>query len=342
MGTADSSPIAEAIGTVVAGSNLDEDRAYGVANQIMQGEATPVQIGALLIGLRMKGETVDEITGFARAMRDKVDRVPVAADTVVDTCGTGGDSRGTFNISTVAAFVAAGAGVQVAKHGNRSVSSKCGSSELLDELGVPGQQGPAEAHQSLDKYGIAFLFAPLYHKATRHAVGPRREIGVRSIFNAVGPLTNPAGARRQVLGVYDGALTEPLAKVLGRLGSTHCMVVHGNDGLDEITLTAPTRVSELKDGAVRTFELDPAELGFEPRTIEDLAGGDPTENARIAREVLAGKPGAAREICILNAGAAVYVAGLAPTLAEGVARATDSIDSGNAQAKLDALVGGDA
>ncbi|MCP3980704.1 MAG: anthranilate phosphoribosyltransferase [bacterium] len=335
--TRDATTVATAVGEVVLRRDLSESRAYDVASAIMEGLATPAQIAALLIGLRMKGETVEEIAGFVRAMRDKVDRVPVAAESVVDTCGTGGDGLGTFNISTVVAFVAAGAGCRVAKHGNRSVSSKCGSSEVLEALGVEPEVGPEEAARSIEEIGISFLFAPRYHQATRHAVGPRREIGVRSIFNIIGPLTNPALAERQLMGIFKPELTEPACRVLQRLGSTHCMVVHGSDGLDELTLSGPTRVSELRDGAVASYDLDPRELGFELRATSDYRGGDPATNARIALEILEGREGAPRDIVLLNAGAVCYVSGLAPDVAGGVELAREALDSGAALAKLEAL-----
>ncbi len=331
--------IRQAIADVVAGRDLAEDRAHAVAGSMMTGEATPAQIAALLVALRMKGETVDEITGFARAMREKARTIPGDTDGVIDTCGTGGDGSGTFNISTVSAFVVAGAGVAVAKHGNRSVSSKCGSAELLEQLGVPVDADADQAARNLKTAGFAFLFAPLYHEATRHAVGPRREIGVRSLFNLVGPLTNPAGARRQLMGVFDGAFTEPLAQVLGRLGSVHCMVVHGSDGLDEITLSGPTLVSEFRDGTLRSYDLDPREFGFELRGLDEVQGATPSTNARIAEEILAGEPGAPREIVLLNAGAAIHVGGAAASIAEGIAAARRSIDSGAALRRLRILQG---
>ncbi len=338
--TRDRTAVEDAIRVLAGGRNLEEKQAYAVACSIMEDAASPAQIGALLVALRMKGETVAEITGFARAMREKADRVPVDADSVVDTCGTGGDGMGTFNVSTACAFVAAGAGVRVAKHGNRSVSGRCGSADVLEALGVNGHPGPEEAAGCIDRLGLAFLFAPLYHKATRHAVAPRREIGVRSIFNIVGPLTNPAGARRQLVGVYDASLTEPAANVLRRLGSIHCMVVHGSDGLDEITLGGTTQVSELRNGRVRTYQLEPRDLGFRRRSSDEVRGGDAAANARIIRRVLEGEEGARREIVLLNASAVIYVAGCVDSLAAGVEAATRSIDSGQALARLCDLING--
>ncbi len=331
-----SAAVRDAIRDAVDGRDLDAARARAVAGAIMEGRATQAQIAGLLVALRMKGETVDEIAGFARAMRERATVVDRGGLDVVDTCGTGGDALGTFNVSTVCAFVVAGAGVPVAKHGNRSVSSRCGSAEVLEALGVGIDAGPREAARRLQETGLAFLFAPNYHRATRHAVGPRREVGTRSIFNLVGPLTNPAGARRQLMGVFRGDLTEDLAQVLRRLGSERALVVHGEDGLDEISIAAATRVSELRDGAVRTYTLTPESLGLSRATLDDVRGGGPATNARIALEILAGEPGPARDLVLLNAGAAIYVGGGAPTIAAGLARAERSIDGGAARAALEA------
>jgi anthranilate phosphoribosyltransferase len=329
--------IRAAIKELAARRDLDESEAYAVADAIMQGLVTPAQIAALLVALRMKGETASEITGFARAMRRHARRVCVDSESLVDTCGTGGDASGTFNISTTCAFVAAGAGVRIAKHGNRSVTSRCGSAELLEALGVSDKGEPEAAQRSIEETGIAFLFAPLYHGATRHAVGPRREIAIRSIFNIVGPLTNPAATKRQLMGVFDPTLTETLARVLQRLGSTHCMVVHGEDGLDEITLGGRTRISELRNDTIRTFDLDPNDLGFERRSLDEVRGGDPEENAAITLEVLKGRSGAPREIVLLNSGAAIYVAGVAESIQAGVEAARQSIDTGQALERLETL-----
>jgi anthranilate phosphoribosyltransferase len=331
--------IIEAIKRVVAGESLTEDAAAGVAGKIMAGGASDAQIAALLIALRLKGESVDEIVGFARAMRGGAASIPLKSPDVIDTCGTGGDGIGTFNISTVAAFVAAGAGCKVAKHGNRSSSSRSGSADVLEALGVDIQLPPERTGELIDAIGVGFLFAPQYHPGARHAAAARREIGVRTIFNAIGPLTHPARAARQLMGVYDGRLTEPMAHVLARLGSVHCLVVHGEDGLDEVTLTGRTWVSELKDGVVTTYSIHPCDFGME--TIvnhEPLRGGAPADNARLAREVLGGAQGPRREITLLNAGAAIYVGGVARTLADGVRLAGQSIDSGRALEKLDALI----
>jgi anthranilate phosphoribosyltransferase len=334
---ANSIEIPAAIHQVVLGRRMQEPEAYGVAGSIMRGDATPAQIAALLVAMRIRGETVEEISGFVRAMRERAERIEGFEETAVDSCGTGGDGKGSFNVSTVVAFVAAGAGCTVAKHGNRAVSGKCGSAEVLEALGVEVEVGPAEAKRQLEKNGLCFLFAPRYHRAARLAARPRREIGIRSIFNIVGPLTNPAGVRRQLVGVFDPHLTKPLAQVLSRLGATHCMVVHGEDGLDEITLNGVTQVSELKDGSIRTYALDPQQLGLRRRSLNEVQGGDPARNARIALDVLSGESGAEREIVLLNAGAAIYVGGKASSVKEGVTLAAASIDSGRALAKLDAL-----
>jgi anthranilate phosphoribosyltransferase len=330
-------PMQAAIRQVVERRDLSEAEARSVATTIMDGAATPAQIGGLLVGLRAKGESTDEIVGFARAMRERAERVE-APDDVIDTCGTGGDDRGTFNISTVTAFVAAGAGCRVAKHGNRAVSGRCGSVEMLEALGIPIEVEPADARTLLERVGIAFLFAPRYHPAARQAAAPRREIGLRSIFNIVGPLTNPAGARRQLVGVFEERLVEPVAHVLARLGAQRALVVHGSDGLDEITLTGPSRIAEVDEGGtVRVGDLDPRFFGLTTCAPEALRGGDPRANARIARNVLEGRPGAARDVVLINAGAAIHVAGRAASLAEGIERARESIDSGRARARLEEL-----
>jgi anthranilate phosphoribosyltransferase len=307
----------------------------------MAGEATPAQIGAYLTALRMKGETVPEITGSVRAMRRSALAVQPAVSPMdlVDTCGTGGDGAGTFNISTSAAFVVAGTGQKVAKHGNRSVSSKSGSADVLLALGVNLDLTPEQVAQAIDRVGIGFLFAPKLHPAMKHAIGPRRELGVRTIFNILGPLTNPAGARSQLIGVYDGKLTEPLAEVLGELGSTGAYVVHGHGGLDELTTTGPNRVSRLRAGDVVTETFDPADLGFTRANPADLTGGTAEENAEITRNILAGREhGARRDVVVLNAAAALVAAGKATDLAGGLGLANQSIDSGAAQTVLDNFV----
>jgi anthranilate phosphoribosyltransferase len=334
--------IAAAIKRVVDGHDLARDEMYEVFGHVMDGRTSDVQKSALLIALRMKGETPDEITGAAMAMRERVTPIDLGADNtrtnLVDTCGTGGDGRGTFNVSTIAALVAAGAGANVAKHGNRAVSSSCGSADLLAALGVQIDLDAARMTQVLRRAGIAFLFAPKLHPAMSAVAGVRRELGVRTIFNVLGPLTNPAFARRQVLGVYADRLVETVAHVLAALGAEHAMVVHSRDGLDEISVSAPTRVCEVRDGHVRTFDITPEELGVKTHDLDELAGGDVAANADIARSVLAAGNGARHDIVVANAGAALYVAGLAPSIRDGVALAHESIVSGAAQRKLEELI----
>ncbi|MBF0285496.1 MAG: anthranilate phosphoribosyltransferase [Magnetococcales bacterium] len=326
--------IQQALARVAAGGSLTQEEARRVMDQIMSGEATGAQIGGYLIALRMKGETPEEIAGSARAMRDKAQRVQ-APGVVVDTCGTGGDGSGTFNISTTTAFVVAGCGVTVAKHGNRSISSRSGSADVLSALGVRIDAELEVVEHCLAKVGIGFLFAPRHHGAMKHAMGPRKELGLRTVFNLLGPLTNPAGAKRQVIGVFDGAWTDPLAKVLGLLGSERALVVHGEDGLDELTITGPTRVAELgEDGVVRGYTVTPEQFGLTRAPRESLQGGDAEQNAAITRAILQGEPGPRREIVLLNAAAALLAAGLAPSLAEGIALAAAALDSGRAMQKL--------
>jgi anthranilate phosphoribosyltransferase len=339
--------IREAIAKVLDRQDLTEVEAESAMTQIMQGQVTPAQIGGFLTALRMKGETVGEITGCARAMRRSAVAVrPRRTDTLVDTCGTGGDGAGTFNISTAAAFVVAGAGQAVAKHGNRSVSSRCGSADVLEALKVNLDLTPEQVAACVDEVSIGFLFAPRLHPAMKHAIGPRRELGVRTIFNLLGPLTNPAGASAQLVGVYDPALTEPLARVLGALGSEAALVVHGADGLDELTTTGPNQVSTLRDGHVETYIFDPADLGFSRAHLSDLHGGDAQENAAILRGILSGTlprrgPGgnaSRRDVVVLNAAAALVVGVQGRTLSEGVRLAEHSLDSGAAQRVLDHLI----
>jgi anthranilate phosphoribosyltransferase len=330
--------ISDAIAGVIEGRDLDEAHAEAVMDQIMQGAATPAQIGGFLIGLRMKGETVAEITGFARAMRRSAIPVTPACGPLVDTCGTGGDQAGTFNISTTAAFVASGTGLRVAKHGNRSVSSRCGSADVLDALGVRLDLSPGQVAGSIDEVGIGFLYAPRLHPAMKHAIGPRREMGVRTVFNLLGPLTNPAGAQSQVLGLYDGKLTETIARVLLELGAHSAFVVHGADGLDELSTTGANRVTRLADGAVSTCELDPVDLGIARSRLSDYRGGDPPENAAILRGILRGEAGPRRDIVVLNSAAVLIAGGAATDWLEGLNMARESIDTGAAQSRLDALV----
>jgi anthranilate phosphoribosyltransferase len=335
--------IRETIGQLLDGQSLPAEQAEAVTDQIMTGEATPAQIAGFLVALRVKGETADEITGCARAMRRAAVQVRPSRSDVVDTCGTGGDCAGTFNISTTAAFVVAGAGLGVAKHGNRSVSSQSGSADVLEALGVNLSLTPDQVAQAIDEIGIGFLFAPNFHPAMRYAIGPRRELGVRTVFNLLGPLTNPAGATAQVLGVYDASLTQVLARVLQQLGSRAAYVVHGHGGLDELTTTGPSRVSCFGvapgNGDVITEMLDPCALGFSEAEPRELLGGDPQENARITRGVLDGRDlGTRRDVVLLNAAAALVAGGTATDLPEGIARAAESIDSGSALRALQALV----
>ena len=328
----------EAIMRLMDRQDLGESEAAGIMDTIMEGKATQAQIGAFLIALHMKGERPEEIAAFARVMRRHAIAVrPVIKGTLVDTCGTGGDGTHTFNISTAAAFVAAGAGIPVVKHGNRSVSSTCGSADVLSALGVNITADPLAQARIVEKVGIAFLFAPLHHPAMRHVMGARQEIGCRTVFNLLGPLANPAGAQAQVLGVYHPDLTSTMAEVLRLLGLSHAMVVHGS-GLDEITTTGETVVSELFRGTINTYTLSCETYGIAPAHLSDLAGGDAATNARIIREILGGERGAGRDIVLMNAGAAIYVGGQVRDLHEGIARAGTSIDSGNALARLDALI----
>ena len=326
-----------AIERALANDHLSADEAEAVMARIMSGEATPAQIGAYLAALRAKGETVAEITGFARAMRQHATPVHPTRRPLVDTCGTGGDKANTFNISTTAALVVAGAGVAVAKHGNRSVSSRCGSADVLQALGIKLDLGPETIARCIDEVGFGFLFAPMLHPAMKHAIGPRREMGVRTVFNILGPLTNPAGASVQVLGVFDRSLILPLASVLGELGSEAAYVVHSADGLDELSTTGLNHVAHLRDGQVSCLELDPAEYGLERASLESIRGGDAAENARITREILGGARGPRRDVVLLNAGLALVAAKAATDLREGIARATEAIDSGRARQALESL-----
>jgi anthranilate phosphoribosyltransferase len=314
--------------------HLTTDEAYNAMNEIMSGKATEVQIAAFLVGLRLKGETIEEITGCARVMREKATRVQTRHRTVIDTCGTGGDASGTFNISTAAAIVASAAGAVVAKHGNRAVSSRCGSADVLRALGVNIDISPEEATRTLDEIGITFLFAPALHGAMKYAANVRRELGIRTIFNILGPLTNPAGAQRQVMGVYSPQLTETLASTLKELGSEHALVVHGEGGFDELSTLGVTKVSELKNGDVKTYEIHADELGFQRPDIVNLRGGDVDTNVAILQRILSGEKGAARDIVVLNSGAALLVAGETSSLDEGIRKAADAIDSGAARRKL--------
>jgi anthranilate phosphoribosyltransferase len=321
----------------VEGEDLSEAEAAEAMRIIMSGEATNAQIAAFLVAMRLKGEKVPEITGFARVMRDMATAVEVA-DSVIDTCGTGGDRASTFNISTTAALVAAGMGAHVAKHGNRAASSSSGSADVLKELGVNLDAEPDVVARCVREAGIGFLFALRLHTAMKHTIGPRREMGIRTVFNLLGPLTNPARAKRQLIGIYDGRLTETIADVLRRLGSEAAMVVHGADGLDEITISAETKVSELKEGEIRTYTIAPEDLGLKRAPLETLCVKSPAEGAVAVREVLDSREGPRRDVVLANAAAAAVVAGLASNMVDGVALAARSIDSGKASRALERLV----
>ncbi|WP_018953739.1 anthranilate phosphoribosyltransferase [Thioalkalivibrio sulfidiphilus] len=328
----------QAIRAVTQRIDLSEQEMTAVMGLIMNGEATPAQMGGFLVGLAMKGETVDEVTAAARVMRDLATRVEVQAEHLVDTCGTGGDASGSFNISTASALVVAAAGGRVAKHGNRSVSSKSGSADVLEAAGVNLDLSPEQVARCIEQVGVGFLFAPKHHGAMKHAVGPRREMGVRTLFNVLGPLTNPAGAPNQVLGVFSNRWLEPLARVLGRLGSRHVMVVHAEDGLDEISIGAPTRVAELREGEVTVRLIAPEDFGMERADLSMIRVEDAAGSLAMIRGVLDGQPGPARDIVLLNAGAALYVADVAGSHAEGIEMAREAINSGAAAEKLQQLV----
>ena len=331
--------ISEAIAHLAKGNNLTREETASVMDEVMSGGATDAQIAGFLVALKVKGESVEEVAGAADVMRRKATKIRTKHPVVVDTCGTGGDRSGTFNISTTAAFVVAGAGLPVAKHGNRSITSKCGSADVLAGLGVHIDVPPKRVGQCLDEAGIGFLYAPLLHTAMKYAIDVRRQLApTPTVFNMLGPLTNPAGATRQIIGVFSPALVEPIAEVLRLLGSEHALVVHGNDGLDEITTTTTTLYAELKDGAVTTGELKPEDVGLARATMDDLKGGNVDVNVGITRAVLSGEPGPRRDIAVLNAGAALMVGGKADTLKDGVALAEKSIDSGAAMKTLEKLV----
>jgi len=325
----------------VDGRDLTRRQARDAMLAIMAGEADEIQIAGLLVALRIKGETIDEIAGFAEAMRSLAQAVDLGAPDLVDTCGTGGDggaTGATFNISTAAALVAAGAGVPIAKHGNRAVSSESGSADVLEALGVNLVTSNEDLRASFRASGFAFLYAPAQHPAMRHAVGPRRRLGMRTVFNLLGPLTNPAGARRQVIGVYADELVEPVARAIGRIGADHVLVVHGAGGLDEISTLGPTRAAECRQGTLSLRTLEPADLGLERARPADLEGGDAGASAAIIRAVLGGERGPRRDSVLANAGAAIYVSGAADSIATGVERAAEAIDSGAAVAALERLV----
>ncbi len=327
-----------AIRAVTERRDLSGEQMTTAMRLIMTGEATPAQIGGFLVGLRMKGETVDEIAAAAAVMRELATRVELDLPHLVDTCGTGGDGAHTFNISTTSAFVVAAAGAHVAKHGNRSVSSKSGSADVLEAAGVNLDLTPEQVAECVRQAGVGFMFAPKHHSAMKHAIGPRREMGVRTIFNVLGPLTNPAGAPYQVLGVYSGEWLEPLAQVLGRLGSKHVLIVHAEDGMDEISIGAPTQVAEWHGGRLKRYAITPEQFGMVRGDLKALSVELPEQSLGIMREVLDDKAGPARDIVVLNAGAAIYAADLAPTLEEGVALAQQVIASGEARQRLARLV----
>lgn len=341
----------QAIQKVVSRSDLSEEEMEAAMEVIMTGQATPAQIGAFITALRLKGETIEEITGAARVMRRKATRIRVKDDqinidrdeinldleTIIDTCGTGGDGTNTFNVSTTTAFVVAGCGLRVAKHGNRSVSSLCGSADVIESLGVNLDVPPEVVEKCLNQVGIGFLYAPALHGAMKHAIGPRREIGIRTIFNILGPLTNPAGANVQVLGVYEKDLTPVLAEVLGKLGSRSAFVVYGEGSLDEISIAGKTQLSELKDGRVDTYTIEPEDFGLPRANLDDIRGGDAQENAGIILSVLKGEPGARRDIVLMNAAAALLAAGRATDFPDGITQAAEAIDSGRALEKLEGM-----
>ncbi|KJS19300.1 MAG: anthranilate phosphoribosyltransferase [Clostridiaceae bacterium BRH_c20a] len=329
--------IREAISKVTKGENLTQEEANGVMNEIMGGNATDAQIGSFLTALKMKGETSEEITGCAQVMREKALPLKSRHSVLVDTCGTGGDGTGTFNISTTSAFVAAGAGLAVAKHGNRSVSSQSGSADVLEALGVKIDLAPNEVEQVLNQIGIGFLYAPNFHKAMKYAIGPRKEIGIRSIFNILGPLTNPARAQYQVVGVYAAKLTEVVAQGLERLGVKAAYVVYGAGGLDELSTLGPSKITQLNNGSIKTFEISPEDFGLSRSQLNCLKGGNAQHNAEITRRVLLGEKGPHRDIVVLNAAAVFSATGLTGRLEEGVKLAQDIIDTGQALEKLEEL-----
>jgi anthranilate phosphoribosyltransferase len=327
-----------AIKAVTEKTDLTADEMSDVMRLIMTGEATPAQVGGFLIGLRMKGETVDEVAAAAGVMRELATKVEVNKENLVDTCGTGGDASGSFNISTASAIVVAAAGGRVAKHGNRSISSKSGSADVLEAAGVNLEVTPEQVAECVNEVGVGFMFAPMHHSAMKHAIGPRREMAVRTIFNVLGPLTNPAAAPNQVLGVFSKDWVEPLAEVLHRLGSEHVMVVHADDGMDEISIASTTFVAELKDDKVSSYTISPEDFGFERATLEQIRAEDANDSLNIIKSVFDNNAGPAKDIVCLNAGAAIYVAGLAESLEQGIVKATEVIASGEAAQKLNQLV----
>ena len=335
------SSVVDAIKMVVDGEDLTRQQMQQVMDEIMEGRATDAQIGSLLTGLRMKGETVDEIAGAAAVMREKATRISPRlkdGEPLIDIVGTGGDQSGTFNVSTTTAFVVAGAGIKVAKHGNRSVSSRSGSADLLEALGVNLDVTPRRVEECIEEIGLGFLFAPKLHPAMKNVIGPRREMGIRTIFNLLGPLTNPAGAQIELLGVFAPELCPVMAGVLAGLGTDRAWVVHGHGGMDELSLSGPTRVSAVDGGSVETFEVAPSDFGLSEAPLQEIMGGGPEENATITREILKGQGGPKRDMVVLNAAAAIYLAGRAKGLKEAAEMAQESIDSGSAAQVLDRLI----
>ena len=330
--------IENAIKILVNKENLDFRTLYDSMNEIMDGVASPVQIAAFLTALKMKGESVEEIVACAKAMRDKAQKVEILDEYLVDTCGTGGDVSNTFNISTCAMFVAAAAGVKIAKHGNRSITSKCGAADVLESLGININASKEVIEKCIHELGLGFMFAQRHHGSTKHATPIRKELGFRTIFNILGPLSNPASAKGQLLGVFDRGLVKTLAEVLKSLGARHAMVVHGEDGLDEITLTGDTYVAELREGAITEYRLAPQKFGFKLCSLKELVGGRPEENAQILKDILQGQEGPKTDIVLLNAGAAIYIGGRAKDLAEGIDLAREGIDSGRAKDILEKMI----
>lgn len=333
--------IKQALAAVVEGNNLSTEQMTAVMQQVMTGEATSAQIGAFLVALRIKGETLDEITGAAKVMRDLAAGVVIDAEHLVDTCGTGGDGANLFNVSTASAFVVAAAGGRVAKHGNRSVSSSTGSADVLEAAGVALDLTPEQVARCVESIGVGFMFAPAHHSAMKHAIGPRRELGLRTIFNMLGPMTNPAGVKRQVIGVFSKDLCRPMAEVLGRLGSEHVMVVHAQDGLDEISLATPTFVAEYNDGTLQEYDIEPQDFGITNQSLDGLSVDSAAQSLQLIQDAL-GKQSTpegqkAADIITLNAGAAIYVSGVSDSLQEGIAMAQDAIATGLAKEKINEL-----
>lgn len=329
--------IQDAIQTVIDKTDLSKDEMRSVMNNIMTGECSDAQIAGFLVGLRSKGETVDEITAAANVMRELASRVHINHNNLIDTCGTGGDGHSTFNISTTAAFVVAAAGGYVAKHGNRSVSSKSGSADVLETAGVKLELTPEQVAQCVDEIGIGFMFAPMHHSAMKHAIGARKELGVRTVFNVLGPLTNPAGAKRQVMGVFSHDWLETLANVLKNLGSEQVMIVHSEDGMDEISISAATNIAELKDGEIKTYQIEPEQFGMQRADISTLAVENVEESFKVMQAVLDNQGGPTQDIVVLNAGAAIYTAGIEDSLDSGIASARQVIENGSAKTKLNEL-----